>query len=129
MPFIIKTWIFNTITKTIDSSGLWKNKTWDTEQEARQQFQIARNGQQEYIAVSLNKIDENEEISIDEWEGEIPDYCDECGRTEQDCINNGLEPGCLTMDCFTGRILCCDCVSSDDEDNEDNDDDKMDVCS
>ena len=47
---------------------------------------------------------------IPEDEDEDDDECCDCGRTEKDCEDAGLEfdTGCLST--YKGRILCPDCI-------------------
>jgi hypothetical protein len=63
--YIIKTYKFNHIEQTIDYAGLWEdengNKEFKTEEEARQEFEYARNVTRGFASVELIKIDPNSE--------------------------------------------------------------------
>jgi hypothetical protein len=95
--WVIKTYEYNQTTKTIDYAGLWEdsetgNKEFKTEEEAREAFGYATEGDKGYIAVKLVEISEaavvnpDSEISeaavvredvIEEWEDNIDDYIEE----------------------------------------------------
>jgi hypothetical protein len=77
--YVIKTWEYNHKTYTNKYAGLWEDcetgdKEFKTEEEAREQFEYATEGDKGYSAVSLVKIDSNSEdreTIIDEWEDNI----------------------------------------------------------
>ena len=82
--YVIKTYEYNDKEKTIDYAGLWDNcdgkKQFDNEEEARDEFSYATEGDKGYIAVELIRIDpnsENRETCIAEWEDNIDDYLPE----------------------------------------------------
>ena len=92
--YVIKTFEYNHTTKAIDYAGLWEdsetgNKEFKTEEEAREQFGYATEGDKGYIAVELVEIDPDSEVRenvIEEWEDNIDDYtydweCETCGTT------------------------------------------------
>lgn len=74
--YVIKTWEFNRITGNIDYAGLWEdsesgNKEFKTEEEAREAFGYATEGDKGFTSVELIRIDPNSEereTIIDDWE-------------------------------------------------------------
>ena len=82
--WVIKTYEYNHTTKAIDYAGLWEdsetgNKEFKTEEEAREAFGYATEGDKGYIAVELIEIDPDSEVRenvIEEWEDNIEDYID-----------------------------------------------------
>jgi hypothetical protein len=46
------------------------------------------------------------------------DKCEQCGKTEEDCITEGLmfDTGCLSIYALDNRLLCPDCIPNDDDD-------------
>jgi hypothetical protein len=49
------------------------------------------------------------------------DECEQCGKTEKDCINKGMmfDTGCLSIYAVDNRLLCPDCIPSLDDDDDD----------
>jgi hypothetical protein len=49
--------------------------------------------------------------------------CEQCGKTEEDCITEGIlfETGCLSIYALDNRLLCPDCIPSFDNDDDDDD--------
>jgi hypothetical protein len=89
--YVVKTWVYETETKSIEYNGLYETETgvksWDTETEARDNYDDAIfNGQ--YISVMLIKIDpdsnENRETIISEWEESLSEYEDPDGDEEEE---------------------------------------------
>lgn len=88
LVYVIKLWTYNKSTKTINYDGLWEDcetgdKEFKTEEEAREQFEYATEGDKGYSAVSLVKIDpnsEDRETLIEEWEDNIDDYVETAKR-------------------------------------------------
>lgn len=79
--WVIKTYMYDTKGKTNDYVGLWEdedgNKEFKTEEEAREQFGYATEGDKGYIAVELVEIDpdcSDRENVIEEWEDNISEY-------------------------------------------------------
>jgi hypothetical protein len=46
--------------------------------------------------------------------------CEQCGKTEKDCINKGMmfDTGCLSIYAVDNRLLCPDCIPSLDDDDD-----------
>jgi hypothetical protein len=89
--YVVKTWVYETDTKSIEYNGLYETetgvKTWDNETEATEHYDDAIfNGQ--YISVMLIKIDpdsnENRETIISEWEESLSEYEDPDGDEEEE---------------------------------------------
>jgi len=61
---------------------------------------------------------------------EEEEKCEQCGKTEQDCIDDGMmfDTGCLSVYAVDNRLLCPDCVPSDDTDEEEEEEEKQDEC-
>ena len=57
------------------------------------------------------------------------DKCEQCGKTEEDCITEGMlfDTGCLSIYAVDNRLLCPDCIPSFDNDDDDDDDPKQPV--
>jgi len=70
------------------------------------------------------------EESDDDEEEEEEEKCEQCGKTEQDCIDDGMmfDTGCLSVYAVDNRLLCPDCVPSDDTDEEEEEEEKQDEC-
>ena len=49
------------------------------------------------------------------------DKCEQCGKTEEDCITEGMlfDTGCLSIYAVDNRLLCPDCIPSFDDDDDD----------
>jgi hypothetical protein len=47
--------------------------------------------------------------------------CEQCGKTEEDCITEGMlfDTGCLSIYAVDNRLLCPDCIPSFDDDDDD----------
>jgi hypothetical protein len=47
--------------------------------------------------------------------------CEQCGKTEEDCITEGMmfDTGCLSIYAVDNRLLCPDCIPSFDNDDDD----------
>ena len=52
---------------------------------------------------------------------EEEDKCEQCGKTEEDCITEGMlfDTGCLSIYAVDNRLLCPDCIPSFDNDDDD----------
>jgi len=102
--YVIKTWEYNHKTHTTNYAGLWEDcetgdKEFKTEEEAREQFEYATEGDKGYSAVSLVKIDpnsEDRETIIDEWEEE-PEDEDEDEEENIDYIEPELVQGKMNL--------------------------------
>ena len=59
---------------------------------------------------------EEPELIVDEEE-----KCEQCGKTEEDCITEGMlfDTGCLSIYAVDNRLLCPDCIPSFDDDDDD----------
>lgn len=83
--YVLKTYEYNAEKETIKYAGLWEdcdgNKQYNTEAEAREQFEYATEGDKGYISVVLIRIDptknEDRETIIEEWEDNIDEYMNE----------------------------------------------------
>ncbi len=68
---------------------------------------------------------EKEEKSRADKEVELVDEedekCEQCGKTEEDCITEGMmfDRGCLSIYALDNRLLCPDCIPSFDNDDDD----------
>ena len=53
-------------------------------------------------------------------EEEEEEECEQCGKTEKDCITKGMmfDTGCLSIYAVDNRLLCPDCIPSFDNDEE-----------
>lgn len=56
-----------------------------------------------------------------ELDDEEDEKCEQCGKTEEDCITEGMmfDTGCLSIYAGDNRLLCPDCIPSFDNDNDD----------
>jgi hypothetical protein len=52
---------------------------------------------------------------------EEEDKCEQCGKTEEDCITEGMlfDTGCLSIYAVDNRLLCPDCIPYLDDDDDD----------
>ena len=52
---------------------------------------------------------------------EEEDKCEQCGKTEEDCITEGMlfDTGCLSIYAVDNRLLCPDCIPSFNNDDDD----------
>ena len=78
IKYYIKLFEYNHTTKTIDYAGLYSEKGWNTEEEAREEFGYATEGDKGYIAVELIIVfTDGRENVIEEWKDNIDDYIEE----------------------------------------------------
>jgi len=65
----------------------------------------------------------NDNKNWTEWSKRVPDNdedkCEQCGKTEEDCITEGMmfDTGCLSIYALDNRLLCPDCIPNDDDDD------------
>ena len=73
-----------------------------------------------------NYEEKEKEEKEKEKEKEEKDKCEQCGKTEEDCITKGImfDTGCLSIYAVDNRLLCPDCIPNDDFEEEEDDEER-----